>query len=322
MESNPREREMLEITEASIRITPAYGNGHCIYAALAQMSFELMAHAINLKASAEDLPSQPKTLNQTHAKVYRDSLITIDESALIIALWTISRGRAHGRSSSWEDTKALIAEHDARIPAGLLPDEILSRIRVRILERPSIITQNGELFRLVEMFNLLPAEMQGPAQACFNRIVQTTGPEVPTMPSDPTNLFATLICLFVATYNSPEARLRLPPRVTRWLAFLIENYPLASDDTENVHPDLEHSRDTLRLFQEYVTAAQPGQLASVDGVDWLASNSGWLEADWIRWSWTVASSEMVMLPLEPLQILKMDGPLRLNKQPVLYIPQE
>jgi hypothetical protein len=106
------------------------------------------------------------------------------------------------------------------------------------------------------------------------------------------------------------------------LAFLLENYPLTSDTAENIQPDLEQSRDTLRLFQEYIIAAQPCQWASMDGVDWLTQNSGWLAPEWIQWSWTVASSEIVMLPLEPLQILKMDGPLRLNKQPVLYIPQE
>lgn len=314
MESNTRERKLLEITEGSIRIPPGYGNGHSIYAALAQISFELMAHATNLKASAEHLPLQPTTLNQTHSQIYRNGLITLDQAALVIATWTIARGREHKRGESWEDTKVLLYELMARVPAGLLSEDVMSRIRVRILERPSLITKNGELFRLGELFSLLPAEMQEPAQACFQHALGVASQAVPSISTDPQTMFATVICLLVATYNSPEARHSLSSRLNRWFTFLLEQYPRPSG--------VDEASETLRQFQEYTKAEQPSSWASGDGVDWLTEGSGWLDSEWLQWAWTVAGSEMVMIPLEPFEILKMEGSLSMLKQACLYVPQE
>jgi hypothetical protein len=315
MESNARERQMIEITDSAIRIPPGYGNGHSIYAALAQISFEMIAHSYNLKTSAEDLPPQPTTLNQTHAQIYRNGQTTLDYAALIIATWTIMRGREHKRGQSWKEVKALLSELMARIPDGLLSDEVLSRTRVRILERPSLVAKNGELFRLGELFSLLPTEMQEPAQTCFQHILGVVGQEVPSVASDPQTLFATVVCLLVATYNSPEARSKLPSRLRRWVAFLLEKYPLASVSSDE-------ASEPLRLFQDYTKAQQPGSWAPSDGVDWLAESSGWLKPDWLQWAWTVAGGEMVMIPLQSLEILKVEGPLSMLKQACLYVPQE
>lgn len=319
MESNKRERKSLEITESCIRILPGYGNNHSIYAALAQISFELMAHAANLKASAEHLPLQPTTLNQIHSQIYRNGQITLDQAALVIATWTIARGREHKRGESWEDTKVLLHEVMARVPAGLLSDEVMSRIRVRILERPSLITKNGELFRLGELFSLLPAEMQEPAQTCFQHALGEASQAVPSISTDPQTLFATVICLLVATYNSPEARSRLSSRLNRWFTFLLEQYPLPS---RSIETGVDEASETLRQFQRYTTAAQPSSWAPGDGVNWLTEDSGWLDSEWLQWSWTVAGSEMVMIPLDPFEILKMEGSLSMLKQACLYVPQE
>lgn len=308
MESNARERKMLEITDSGIQITPGYGNGHSIYASLAQISLEMIAHICRLKASAEDLPSQPTNLNQTHAQIYRNGQITLDYAALIVATWTITRAREHRRGISWEDIKGLLFELIARVPAGLLSDEYLSRTRVRILERPTLIAKNGELFRLNELFNLLPADMQEPAQTCLQHVLGMLGQEVPPAASDPQTLFATGICLLVATYNSPKARSNLPPRLTKWMAFLLDKYPLTSVNSEGIS-------DPLRLFQWYIASDRPGSWAPGDGVDWLADGSGWLDSDWLEWSWTVAGAEMVMIPLQPFE-------LSVVQQACLYVPQE
>ncbi|KAJ5779336.1 hypothetical protein N7457_007056 [Penicillium paradoxum] len=321
MESNARERKSLEITEHCIRITPGYGNGHSVYAALAQISFELIAHSLNLKASAEDLPEQPSNLNHIHSQIYRNGQITLDEAALIIATWSITRGREHQRGESWEDIKVLLHEMMQRFPAGLLSDDVLSRVRVRILERPSLITKNGELFRLGELFSLLPAEMQAPSQMCFQHILGVASQAVPSMATDPQTLFATVICLLAATYNSPEARSRLPSRLSRWIGFLLEQYP-APSTSGFVESGVDQTSEPLHLFQEYTKAEQPASWASGDGVNWLTENSGWLDANWLQWAWTVAGAEMVMIPLEPFEILKMEGSMSMLKQACLYVPQE
>ncbi|KAJ6163205.1 hypothetical protein N7497_003184 [Penicillium chrysogenum] len=294
MESNRRERKMLEITEGCIRIAPA---------------------------SAEHLPLQPTTLNQTHSQIYRNGQIALDQAALVIATWTITRGREHKRGESWEDTKVLLHELMARVPAGLLSDEIMSRIRVRILERPSLITKNGELFRLGELFGLLPAEMQEPAQRCFQHALGEASQAVPSISTDPQTLFAMVVCLLVATYNSPEARSRLSSRLNRWFTFLLEQYPLPSDTSRSIEIGMDEPSETLRQFQAYAMAGNPSSFASGDGVNWLTEGSGWLDSQWLQWAWTVAGSEMVMIPLEPFEILKMEGPMSMLKQACLYVPQ-
>lgn len=321
MESNARERKMLEITEDCIRITPGYGNGHGVYAALAQISFELIAHATNLKASGEDLPLQPSSLNQIHSQVYRNSQILLDEAALIIATWSITRGREHNRGESWEEIKVLHQLME-RFPAGLLSNDVLSRIRVRILERPSLITKNGELFRLGELFSLLPTEMQAPSQTCFQHILGEVSQSVPPVSTDPQTLFATVICLLVAIYNSPDARSKLPSRLSRWMAFLLEQYPPPSNTSESIESGVDQASEPLRLFQEYTRAENPASWAAGDGINWLTEDSGWLNPNWLHWAWTVAGSEMVMIPLEPFEILKMEGSLSMLKQACLYVPQE
>ncbi|KAJ5545063.1 hypothetical protein N7461_007367 [Penicillium sp. DV-2018c] len=328
MESNVRERKKLQITEDTISITPSYGTNHSLYAALAQISFELIAHSTNLKASAEDLPSHPSNLNETHSQIYRNGQILIDESALINASWCIARGREHIRTQSWEDIKSLLHELMDRFPAGLLSDDVLSRIRVRILERPSLITKNGELFRLGELFGLLlPTEMQESSQKCFQRILAEASRNVPSFASDPQSLFATVICFLAATYNSnsPETRSRLPSRLTRWIAFLIDEYPLpsASVSASDADADAENRvSEPLRLFGEYATAVKAASWAPDDGVDWLTGDSGWLHVKWLQWAWVVAGEEMVMIPLDPFEILKMEGELSLLKQACLYVPHE
>ncbi|KAJ5505907.1 hypothetical protein N7453_004864 [Penicillium expansum] len=300
MESNTRERKMLEITEDCIRIPPR----------------------IWKQPYAEHLPLQPTTLNQTHSQIYRNGLITLDQAALVIATWTIARGREHKRGESWEDTKVLLHELMARVPAGLLSDDVMSRIRVRILERPSLITKNGELFRLGELFSLLPAEMQEPAQTCFQHALGVASQAVPSISTDPQTMFATVICLLVATYNSPEARSRLSSRLNRWFTFLFEQYPPPSDTSRSIEIGGREGSETLRQFQEYTSTERPMLWASGDGVNWLTEASGWLDPDWLQWAWTVAGSEMVMIPLDPFEILKMEGSLSMLKQACFYVPQE
>lgn len=135
------------------------------------------------------------------------------------------------------------------------------------------------------------------------------------MASDPQTLFATVICLLAATYNSPQARSKLPPRLTKWVSFLLEKYSLSAVCSEE-------ASQPLRMFQEYADAEKPGALASGDGVDWLAEGSGWLEPNWLQWAWTVAGTEMVMIPLQSLEILNMEGEPSMLKQACLYVPQE
>lgn len=319
MQANQRERRQLEITEAGISIPPTYGNGHCALAALAQISFELIAHIMMLQASGQDLPSEPANLKQTFAKIYRDGQITLDKTALVIASWTIARARGHNRTGEWSDIKPLLREHMDRIPAGHFAQDILSRIQMRILERESVVKQNGELFRLGELFDILPADMQDASRQCFDHLLGWASQPIPALGTDPQALFAIVVALLTATHRSSTTRSRLPSRLTTWVDFLLEQYPPPSGpDAESSPEEGRHSIDALGQLARTEGASA---WAAQDGVTWITVDSGWLEPSWLQWAWRVVKEEMVLIPLDPLQVLATESP-GMAKQAVLYVPQE
>ncbi|KAJ5650796.1 uncharacterized protein N7484_004519 [Penicillium longicatenatum] len=312
MEANDRERKKILIEETSISIQETYGTSRSTLAALSQTCLELIAHILQLQASAQDLPSEPANLKQIFAKIYREGQITIDKTALIIASWTIARAREHERDESWEGTKALLNEHISKIPPGTFSDEILSRTKVRIIERQSLIPKNGELFRLAELFRLLPKDLQVPSQKYFIGRV-ANGP----WSTDPQVMFALAINFLVATATTEDQEVQplLSSRLTQWVEFLINVYPLPTGGAD------ERVSAAQQLLQA-LSKDRDGflQLAEQDGVTWLPSASKWLSPDWLQWACIVGDAERVLIPVEPLQVLVTDEPT-MAKQAVLYVPQ-
>ncbi|KAJ5267546.1 hypothetical protein N7478_010354 [Penicillium angulare] len=311
MEANERERKRVEIQESGISIQKAYGNGRSTLAALSQVCLELIAHILQLRGSAQDLPAQPANLKQIFAQTYRNGQITLDQTALIIASWTLARAREHQRGEQWEDIKILLHEHLSKVPAGLFPEEVISRVRVRILERQSLVLKNGELFRLAELFTLLPQELQAPTQKYFMTRV-ANGPWA----TDPQVMFALAINFLVATALSDEVRPRLSSRLTRWVDFLVAEYPLpacAADEEESPAQQL------LRVLSK--DRAGFLKLATQDGITWLGQDSHWLASASLQWACIVGDAERVLIPVEPLQVLVTEEPT-MAKQAVLYVPQD
>ncbi|KAJ5679283.1 hypothetical protein N7462_007527 [Penicillium macrosclerotiorum] len=315
MHANERERKTMEITEFSISIPTAYGSGHSTLAVLSQISFELIAHLMILRASAEDLPTQPANLKQTFAQVYRHGQIAMDKAALVIATWTLARAREHVRGETWDDVKSLLNEHLAKIPEGSFSAETLSRIQLRILERESLVKKNGELFRLGELYGLLPAEMQDASRACFNHVLEQAGQHIPMLQTDPQALFALVLSLLIATSRSSQARPQLSTRLTHWVDFLVDQYPPSSLAAES------GSSETMEQLIGFAGEAEAYNWAVQDGAVWLSEETGWLNADWLRWAVKVVDMEMVLIPLEPLQVLEADNP-GMPKLGCLYVPQE
>lgn len=313
MHANERERKQIQITESAISIPPAYGNGHSTLAALSQISFELISHIMMLEATGQDRQLHPANLKQTYAQIYRNGLLTLDKAALVIATWTLARARDHNRGESWEDIKTLLNEHMSQIPEGHFSVETLSRIRVRILERESLLKKNGELFRLGELFSLLPADMQAASRECFNHVLAQAGQQVSSLQTSPEALFALVLCLLVATGRSAQARPELSSRLTRWVDFLVEQYPMLTVPSV--------ASDTVDQLIQFVQSEQAQTWTAQDGVHWLSEDSGWLDSNWLKWAYAVAEAEMVLIPHEPLQVLVTENP-GLPKLGCLYVPQE
>lgn len=309
MEGNDRERKDVDISEAGICIPQKYGNGRCRLAALAQVSFELIAHIAMLRDSGEDLPDQPTNLKQTFAKIYRDGQSTLDKTALIITSWTLARAREHNRQESWEDIKVMLNEHLSKVPAGYFPEEILSKVRVRILERRSLVPRNGELFRLMELFTLLPPELQGSCQKYWMEYI-ASGPWA----TDPQVMFSLAISLLAATTRANQTKPLVSSRLTRWFDFLITEYPLGGSE------DAPESQGRQFLQALSTNKEQFLQGASDCGLQWLTESGEWMNAEWLQWACTVGDAERVLVPVEPLQVLVEDPAMA--KQAVLYVPQE
>jgi hypothetical protein len=316
MHANERERKTLTIDEAGISIPQTHGNGHSTLAALAQICFELISHITMLQDSGKGLPSQPANVRQMFAKTYRDGLISMDKTALVIATWTIARARELNRGEDWPDIKAMLEKHLSQIPDGHFSDQILSRIQMRILERPSLLPKNGQLFRIGELYTLLPEEMQGPSQACFNAIIRYVSQNIPGMAADPQGLFSLVLGILVATCRSPQAISKLSPRLTKWIDFLLEQYPSPTGTDGNP----EEGRENIDALAQAVSQEMANAWLDAAGVTWISPESTWMKPGWLQWAWRVAKEEMVMLPLEPLRVLT--GNPQMLKQAVIYVPKE
>ncbi|PYI06429.1 SET domain protein [Aspergillus sclerotiicarbonarius CBS 121057] len=331
--ANNRELETLEITSQAIKIPSGYGNSRALLAALSQVIIELITHAAKLRASGEDLQT-PTNLKQTHAKVYRDSQIMLSETALVIAAWTLNRARQHNFTGSWEQTKRLLGAHMGQIPAGKFPDEVFSRLQVRILERQSLLKNNGELFTLSELPDLLPVEMHQPCKACFQDILSVSENAIPMLNgiggSSPF-AFPMFLCLVVAVHTASQSAasegVQLPSRLSRWASFLLENYPPPPNDVAWAVED-EDDEHMLGLFDDVLekmrtqNAGVFAKLARYTG-DWQ-KDDWWLSPNWLRWGWMIGEQECVQIPEDPLRLLATGGggQVRLATGTYLYVPGE
>jgi hypothetical protein len=329
--ANNRELETLEITEEDIRISDAYGNSRTVLAALSQIIIELITHIVKLRTSSEGL-GNPENIKQTHAKIYRDSQIRLSETALVIAAWTLNRARQHDYDGSWEETKRLLSTHMARLPAKNFSDEVKSRIQVRILERKSLLANNGELFTLKELSGVLSAEIQRPCKVFFQDVLSNSEKAIPMLEgSDETSPFAfpIFLCFVVATHRNTSAdKSQLSARLSTWASFLLEKYPPPPEDVAWMLED-EDDEKMVSLFDDMLDQMRDqnpdifSNLASFTG-DWKTDN-WWVSPNWLRWAWMATEEECVQAPEDPLALLRAgesgQGSVMLSTMTYLYIPQ-
>ncbi|PKY02612.1 SET domain protein [Aspergillus campestris IBT 28561] len=324
--ANNRELETLEISEAGIRIPDGYGNSRTILSALSQIIIELITHIVKLKTSAPDSPT-PTNLKQTHAKIYRDSQILLSETALVIASWTLNRARQHNYRGSWDETKTLLSAHMRGIPAGKFSNEVQSRVQVKILERPSLLHDNGELFSADELVRLLPSEMQDPARVSFQQISTTAERAVPALRDSPDAspfAFPMFLCLVAAAHRNS---VRLSSRLGKWVGFLLEHYPPPPEDVLWAVED-EDDEYLLSAFDEALETMREQSEAAFSGLgaftgDWKG-DSWWLSPNWLRWAWMAVEQESVQVPDNPLGLLSggAGGQVMLSTVNYLYVPED
>ena len=328
--ANDRELETLEVSEQDIRIANAYGNSRSFLAALSQIVAGLLAHLAKLNISTQGL-QEARNIKQAHAKIYRDSQAGISETALVIAAWTLSRARQHSMGNSWEETKHLLASHMAKVPAGIFSEEILSRIRVRLLERDSLLPRNGELFAMDEIFDLVPSGMRGSVRTCFENIfTQFESPRF-TLKGNPQVscfVFPMFICFITAVHRVMESNSKnsqLPARLAKWAGFLLEKYPLPPTDVAWMLDDEDESR--VSSFDDFLDNTRSSHDFSVLG-SFTGNSEGdnwWLSPNWLRWAWMIVEQESLDIYDDSLKMLSAEArrtALMMSPMTYLYIPQD
>ncbi|KAL2840727.1 hypothetical protein BJX68DRAFT_271501 [Aspergillus pseudodeflectus] len=336
--ASQRELEALEVSEHEIRISNAYGNSRAALAAISQIIIELITHIVRLRSSGPG-SREPANLKQTHAKIYRDSQIRLSESALVIAAWSLKRARVHGLRGDWEGTKRLLGEHMARIPKGKFPDAVQSRIQVRILERPSILTATGELFSFDELLSLLPDEVRKHCQECSSTVLKNASRNIPalrgiTAQASPFR-FPLFVCFVVAVHitnrhkhdiGSGESHSFLPPRLSQWASFMLDHYLPPPDDVawavedegdETLLGEFDEVLETMRAQNSEIFSKLEPFTGGWQGDAW------WLSPNWVRWAWMMTEQECVQAPEDPLALLSSEGSgnVMLSTETYLYIPQ-
>jgi hypothetical protein len=348
LSANQRELETLEISEHAIQISNTYGNSRAAISALSQIVIELITHIVRLKSSEPAESKQPRNLKQIHAKLYRESQISLSESALVIASWSVQRSCTHGLQGSWDETKRLLSQHMSRIPRGKFPESIQSRIQVRILERPSILLHSGELFSFPELLSLLQhceADVLPTAQECFDTILRTASRRIPALRGIDKNAspfrFPLFACFVVAVHttnrhkrssvSSHERQSFLPQRLSRWASFLLDHYLPPPDDVAWALED-EDDDGLVSEFDKVLGELRERNKDIFKNLEpftggWHGNaDAWWLSPNWVRWAWMMTEQETVQVPEDPLALLERrdgeGGSVMLETETYLYIPQE
>ncbi|KAL5340476.1 hypothetical protein BJX70DRAFT_108738 [Aspergillus crustosus] len=339
--ANERELETLEISEHVIQIANTYGSSRAAISALSQITIELITHIVRLRSSEPE--TQPQNLKQTHAKIYRDTQTNLSETALVIASWSLTMARTHGLKGGLDETKHLLNQHMSLFPQNKFPEEISSRIQFRILERPSILLNTGELFTLPELLDLLPHNVQTPSVEAFQKILTTTSRRIEALRGVPETdspfRFPIFACLVVAIHTtnrhkhalpSGQRENFLPARLSQWASFLLDHYLPPPDDVAWALEDADDENLVAEFDDvlERLRARDPDILKKVEpftggqGV----SDAWWLSPNWIRWAWMMTEQECVRVPEKPLAMLAAGeeggGDVMLSTETYLYIPQD
>ncbi|KAF9883059.1 hypothetical protein FE257_004138 [Aspergillus nanangensis] len=310
--ANGRELARINILQDSIHLSETYARSRPILAALSQIAIELISHIVRLTASADGL-EHPSNLKQTHAKMYRDSQILLSRTALVIAAWSLDSARQHNVGLSWEETKPRLAAHMSQIPPGLLSEEVLSRIQIRILERPSLLTKNGELFLADDLRDLLTEPIREPVESFMNYTLTTfhqSAAEICDISGPSPFYFSLFLSVVIAIYRTNPGVCPLPHRLSQWANFLLQKFrELPSVHKEALRLEDQDDEEFVQIFDRHLATLRT-QKYGIELLEKLKPFTGdyqsadwWLSPNWMRWAWMISQDETVQVPENPLGML-------------------
>lgn len=179
------------------------------------------------------------------------------------------RARQYGLSGNAQETESLLSSQIAYIPAGKLPEDVLSQTRVRVLERESLLVNSGELFSFNELFGVLQPKMQDPCRVCVRTIFAKAKKAIPLLRGNSESAFGfpIFLCLAAALYRAATTsteKSQLPSRLSQWAGFL-DKYPPPPNNVAWMLED-EDDKHLVSLFNdilEGIRTQNPAAFSSV-----------------------------------------------------------
>ncbi|KIW49349.1 hypothetical protein PV05_11031 [Exophiala xenobiotica] len=269
-----------------------FEDGRIVLATLSQLLTECIARASRLKAtdpSHWDPPFTPMNSKQHHAKVYRDSQLSIVETAAAVCRYVLMV------STSEEIEEIIIAKLRPALSASSFSnlEQLLGRHQKQL-------THSFELLTPETILEMLPKELSASLQRCLSEVeanlISIESEFKPQASSDKTRLAVILAAL----YGDYTHGVKLPRRITEWLKQLAEWYPLDPESWAYVPtpgpwtPGEEPPEELMALLtaRAALSPAFPAESAV----------KRWLRPERLCWGWNIMEEEKVRIPASVLDL--------------------
>ncbi len=261
---------------------PKFEDGRLILSTLRQLLRDCSARAFRLKATdpARFTPAMsPMNPKQRNAKVYRESQLSIVETAVAVCSFLL-------RSATSEKT-------DEKIISELRPELSPSVLgNLESLLRHDRLTHPFELLTPTALYEMLPSEMSTALRECFSALaVHFPGGTADVSEDFNKSRFAVTLA---AVYGDYLHGVKLSGRITAWLEQLVEWYPPDHESWAYVpasgpySPGEEPPLELMRLL-----AARAALSPTTSPASHLKR---WLRPERICWGWNVMEEEIVSVP--------------------------
>ncbi|EXJ95044.1 hypothetical protein A1O1_00162 [Capronia coronata CBS 617.96] len=285
-ELNPVNARKQTIMSACLGEKPTFEDGRIILATISQLLTDCTERAARLRATdpATKHPTiAPANTKQQHAKIYRDSQLSIIQTAIAVCKYVL-------KSATTEETnQGILASLSREMPASIFQNlQSLS-------SRHDRLTHPHELLHSTALLGMLPDSLSMALQKCSSEVENNLQRVNGWQRDTSANLDKTRLAIIVsALYGEYAHGVRLPHRISQWLQQLVEWYPLDSESWAYVpapgpwEPGEEPPAELMNLLAARA-AMSPKMPAE-------SNFKRWLRPERICWGWNVMEEELVRVP--------------------------
>ncbi|EXJ88980.1 hypothetical protein A1O3_02044 [Capronia epimyces CBS 606.96] len=269
---------------------PKFEDGRIILATISQLLTDCTERANRLRAShpaAKDPDVTPSSPKQKNASIYRDSQLTIVQTAVALCKYVL-------KSATTEDP-------DADILAKLrqeMPNSIIRNLQ-SLVSRHDRLTHPHELLTSTAILAMLPSSLSTCLQKYLSEVENNLQRICNWEKDTSINLDKSRLAVILsALYGEYAHGVKLPHRISEWLQQLVEWYPPDNESWAYVPapgpwaPGDEPPAELMSLLA--ARAAISPRMPAESNV------KRWLRPERVCWGWNVMEEEMVRVPASVL----------------------